>query len=46
MRKKAKIKIFATLIVAVLLIPSVYAATLCSYKGPDTSEHDLQLTDF
>jgi hypothetical protein len=41
-----KINIFAVLIVAILLIPSAYAATLCYYKGPDTSEHDLQLSDF
>lgn len=44
---KAKgIKIVAILIVTILLIPSAYAATLCLYKGPDTSEHDLQLSDF
>lgn len=50
MRKKQKeiqkIKIIATLLGAALLISSVYGATLCSYKGPDTSEHDLQLSDF
>ncbi|MCK4731808.1 MAG: hypothetical protein KAT65_05040, partial [Methanophagales archaeon] len=44
--KSSKIKIVAILIVAILLIPSAYAATLCYYKGPDTSEHDLQLSDF
>ena len=44
--KSSKIKIVAILIVAILLIPSAYVATLCSYKGPDTSERDLQLSDF
>jgi len=39
-------RIILALVVALLLMPSAYAATLCSYKGPDTSEHYLQLTDF
>jgi len=44
--KSSRIKIVAILIVAIFLIPSAYAATLCFYKSPDTSEHDLQLSDF
>ena len=39
-------RIILALVVALLLMPSAHAATLCSYKGPDTSEHYLQLTDF
>lgn len=45
-RKRTKIKIVAILIVVILLIPSVYAAIPCSYKGFDVSGHDLQLSDF
>jgi len=45
-RMKPKIKILAILFVAIFLISSAYAGTLCSYKGPDISEHDLQLSDF
>ena len=45
-RRKTKIKLLPMLIVAILLIPSVYAATICYYKGPDVSEHDLQLSGF
>ncbi len=44
--KPEGLKIAAILTVAIFLVSSVYAATLCSYKGPDTSEHDLQLSDF
>jgi len=39
-------RIILVLVVALLLMPSAHAATLCSYKGPDTSEHYLQLADF
>ena len=39
-------RIILALVVALLLMPSAYAATLCSYKGPDASEHYLQLSDF
>ena len=45
-RGKTKIKISLILLVAILLIPSVYGAVLCTYKGFDVSEHDLQLSDF
>ncbi len=45
-KRKTKIKIFVALIVAILLTPPAYAAILCSYDGPDTSEDLLQLTDF
>lgn len=45
-RMNAKIKIVAILLVAIFLISSAYAGTLCSYKDPDISEHDLQLSDF
>jgi hypothetical protein len=45
-RRRTKIKLLPMLIVAILLIPSVYAATICYYKGPDVSEHDLQLSEF
>lgn len=44
--KARRLKILAILFGAILSISSVYAATICSYKGPDTSEHDLQLSDF
>ncbi len=46
MKTRRRLKISAILTAAILLLPSAYAATLCSYKGPDTSEHDLQLSDF
>lgn len=39
-------KIIILLLFATFLISSVYAATLCSYKGPDIAEHNLQLSDF
>ena len=39
-------RIILALVVALLLMPSAHVATLCSYKGPDTSEHYLQLSDF
>lgn len=46
--KPKGIRLLTLLILASFLISSsVYAAaTLCSYNGPDTSEHDLQLSDF
>ena len=44
--KSSKMKILAILVAAIFLISSVYAATLCSYKGFDVSEHDLQLSEF
>ena len=46
MKTGRRLKISAILMVAIFLISSAYAATLCSYKGPDVSEHDLQLSDF
>ena len=45
--RKPKISaVLIVLIVAILLTPPAYAAILCSYDGPDTSEDLLQLTDF
>ena len=45
-RKSTTLSTLIMLIVVMLLITSAYATVLCSYKGPDVSEHDLQLSDF
>jgi len=46
-KNMARLKIAAILTVAIFLISSAYAATLCSYKGPSPDAPDnLQLSDF
>ena len=45
-RKSTTSSALIVLIAVMLLITSAYATVLCSYKGPDVSEHDLQLSNF